>query len=68
MRFLLHVDSADRFPGKYFVPITHGFFCPTISGQPRRAGDWKFETDPFEALRCSGWFGSFFMLILLAPL
>jgi hypothetical protein len=35
-------------------------FRPSISGQPRRAGDLKFETEPVEALRCSGWFGSFF--------
>ena len=39
---------------------------PTISGQPRRAGDSKFETDPFEALRCSGWFGFFFETMLTA--
>jgi hypothetical protein len=30
----------------------------TISGQPRRAGDFKFETDPVEALRCNGWLAS----------
>jgi hypothetical protein len=36
------------------------FLCPTITGQPRRAGDSKFETDLVEALRCNGWFGSFF--------
>ena len=36
-------------------------FRPSISGQPRRAGDSKFETDPVEALRCSGWLGSVFI-------
>jgi hypothetical protein len=35
--------------------------CRTITGQPRRAGDFKFETDVAEALRCTGWFGSFFI-------
>jgi hypothetical protein len=34
-------------------------FRPSITGQPRRAGDSKFKTDPVEALRCNGWFGSF---------
>jgi len=38
-------------------------FCRTISGQPRRAGDSKFKTDPVEALRCNGWFGFFSMTL-----
>ncbi|ATC62999.1 hypothetical protein CMV30_02925 [Nibricoccus aquaticus] len=37
-------------------------FWLTITDQPRRAGDLKLETDPVEALRCSGLLGSVFIV------
>jgi hypothetical protein len=40
-------------------------FRPSISGQPRRAGDSKFETDLVPGVGCTGWFGSFFSVIVV---
>ncbi|MGC4073112.1 MAG: hypothetical protein QM760_11435 [Nibricoccus sp.] len=46
-------------PVRFFVQ-SDAHMVPLFSGQPRRAGDWKFETAPVEAL--CGWFGSNFIV------
>ena len=55
--------ASEKFPATMLM-----LFRPSISGQPRRAGDPKFETDTVEALRCAGWFGSSFIEVFLGSI
>jgi len=39
------------------MPKTLRVLCRTITGQPRRAGDFKIEEERIPGVGCNDWFG-----------